>query len=182
MKSKYIVLAVKLTELLVGFSVAFTFYIFASFGLMILISSLHSIGKSTWENINSSYWHKPDSFKAKLIEIPQTGSSLIVSQEGGNANKLNVNLCGFDIFIQKVKSRNYLRSLMKQGNGDLTIVPATFSYTGSENLVAEVFMKTRSGKEINLNLAMLKAGMGETTSQGFLNCPNYLRIERELSR
>jgi len=74
--------------------------------------------------------------------------------------ELKIRFCGIDAPEKKqpmgIESRDYLRSLVDAGNGELLIVPIEKDRYG--RTVAEVYVPDRKTSAINLNLEMVRAG------------------------
>ncbi len=76
------------------------------------------------------------------------------------SEELKIRFCGIDAPEKKqamgIESRDYLRSLVSEGNGELLIVPIEKDRYG--RTVAEVYVPDRKTSAINLNLEMVRAG------------------------
>ncbi|WP_229642288.1 thermonuclease family protein [Waterburya agarophytonicola] len=74
--------------------------------------------------------------------------------------ELKIRFCGIDAPERDqefgIESRDYLRSLVDMGNGELMIVPIEKDRYG--RTVAEVYVPDRKTSAINLNLEMVRAG------------------------
>ena len=74
--------------------------------------------------------------------------------------ELKIRFCGIDAPEKKqpmgIESRDYLRSLVDSGNGELLVVPIEKDRYG--RTVAELYVPDRKNSAINLNLEMVRAG------------------------
>lgn len=89
------------------------------------------------------------------------------------SEELKIRFCGIDAPEKKqsmgVESRDYLRSLVDTGNGELLIVP--IEKDRYDRTVAEVYVPDRKTSAINLNLEMVRAGYAWHYAQYSDNCP-----------
>ena len=87
--------------------------------------------------------------------------------------ELKIRFCGIDAPEKKqpmgIESRDYLRSLVDEGNGELLIVP--IEKDRYERTVAEVYVPDRKDSAINLNLEMVRAGYAWHYAQYSDSCP-----------
>ncbi|MDY6941300.1 MAG: thermonuclease family protein [Cyanobacteriota bacterium] len=92
--------------------------------------------------------------------------------------ELKIRFCGIDAPEKQqalgVESRDYLRSLVAQGDGSVVVVPIEQDRYG--RTVAELFVMFADGSEIHLNSEMVAAGMAFHYGQYSGNCPNQRSI------
>ncbi len=94
--------------------------------------------------------------------------------------EIKVRLCGIDAPEKDqalgTESRDYLRSLIAQGNGRITLVPTDTDQYG--RIVAEAFIPTGNvEEEIYLNAQMVADGMAYVYPQYVGSCPNGARMQ-----
>jgi len=94
--------------------------------------------------------------------------------------EIKVRLCGIDAPEKDqalgTESRDYLRNLIAQGKGRITLVETDTDQYG--RTVAEAFIPTGNGdEEIHLNSQMVAAGMAYVYPQYVDGCPNGSRME-----
>ncbi len=89
--------------------------------------------------------------------------------------ELKIRFCGIDAPEKKqqlgVEARDYLRSLIELGNGELLLVPIDQDRYG--RTVAEVYVQDRKSSAINLNLQMVKDGYAWHYERYSGNCPSH---------
>lgn len=89
------------------------------------------------------------------------------------SEELKIRFCGIDAPELKqplgIESRDYLRSLVESGNGELLLVP--IEQDRYERTVAELYVQDRSDSAINLNLEMVRAGYAWHYAQYSDSCP-----------
>ena len=88
--------------------------------------------------------------------------------------ELKIRFCGIDAPEKGqdlgIEARDYLRSLVDMGNGELLLVPIeTDRY---ERTVAEVYVQDSSSTAINLNMQMIRDGYAWLYAQYVDNCPS----------
>ena len=102
------------------------------------------------------------------------GDTLRVSN---GVQELKIRLCGIDApehdQSMGIASRDHLRSLLNQGNGEVIMVAAEVDQYG--RTVAELFVKKSggsNGEEIALNAQMVRDGFAYHYAQFSQTCPN----------
>ncbi|MDJ0902218.1 MAG: thermonuclease family protein [Xenococcus sp. MO_188.B8] len=90
------------------------------------------------------------------------------------AEELKIRFCGIDAPEKKqaggIESRDYLRSLVSRGNGELLLVPIEKDRYG--RTVAELYVQDRKKSAIPLNLEMVRAGYAWHYERYSANCPS----------
>ena len=100
--------------------------------------------------------------------------------------ELKIRFCGIDAPEIKqplgIKSRDYLRSLVEWGDGNLLLVPIEKDKYG--RTVAEVYVQDSDDTAVNLNMQMVRDGYAWHYAQYSDNCPtkNELVLAEELAR
>ena len=94
--------------------------------------------------------------------------------------EIKVRICGIDAPEKDqalgTESRDYLRNLIAQGKGRITLIETDTDQYG--RTVAEAFIPTGNGdEEIHLNSQMVAAGMAYVYPQYVGSCPNGSRME-----
>ena len=103
----------------------------------------------------------------------------------GNEEK-KIRFCGIDAPEIKqplgIKSRDYLRSLVEWGDGNLLLVPIEKDKYG--RTVAEVYVQDLDDTAVNLNMQMVRDGYAWLYKQYVDNCPtkNELVLAEEFAR
>ena len=111
------------------------------------------------------------------------GDTLRVVRDG---EELKIRLCGIDSpeLAQPlgIEARDYLRSLVELGNGELLLLPIEKDRYG--RTVAEVYVQDSDEFAINLNMQMVRDGYAWLYAQYKDNCPtkNELVLAEELAR
>ena len=99
--------------------------------------------------------------------------------------ELKIRLCGIDAPEIKqplgIEARDYLRSLVKLGDGELLLLPIEKDRYG--RTVAEVYVQDSDEFAINLNMQMVRDGYAWLYAQYKDNCPtkNELVLAEELA-
>ena len=87
--------------------------------------------------------------------------------------ELKIRFCGIDAPEKQmpmgIESRDYLRSLVDIGKGELLLVPVEKDRYG--RTVAEVYVQDRKTSAINLNLEMVRAGYAWHYARYSHSCP-----------
>ena len=100
--------------------------------------------------------------------------------------ELKIRLCGIDAPEIKqplgIEARDYLRSLVELGNGELLLLPIEKDRYG--RTVAEVYVQDSDEFAINLNMQMVRDGYAWLYGQYKDNCPtkNELVLAEEVAR
>ena len=98
------------------------------------------------------------------------GDTLRVTKDG---EEIKVRFCGIDApeKAQKlgIESRDYLRSLVSRGNGELLLVPIEQDRYG--RTVGELYVQNKEKSAIPLNLEMVRAGYAWHYARYSSNCP-----------
>lgn len=98
------------------------------------------------------------------------GDTLRVTREN---EELKIRLCGIDAPEIKqplgIEARDYLRSLVELGDGELLIVPIEEDRYG--RTVAEVYVQDSKNTAVNLNMQMVRDGYAWLYAQYKDNCP-----------
>ena len=90
------------------------------------------------------------------------------------AEELKIRFCGIDAPEKKqklgIESRDYLRSLVSRGNGELLLVPIEEDRYG--RVVGELYVQNKKESVIPLNLEMVRAGYAWHYARYSGNCPS----------
>ena len=111
------------------------------------------------------------------------GDTLRAEKDG---QELKIRFCGIDAPEKKqelgIEARDYLRSLINLGNGELLLVPIETDRYG--RTVAEVYVQDSKSTAVNLNMQMLRDGYAWLYAQYVDNCPSkeQFAIAEELAR
>lgn len=102
------------------------------------------------------------------------------------SEELKIRFCGIDAPEKKqtggIESRDFLRSLIDIGNGELLLVPIERDRYG--RTVAEVYVQSETDKAIPINLEMIRNGHAWHYAKYSGNCPmgDYFAIAEQTAK
>ena len=105
-----------------------------------------------------------------------------------NGEEIQIRFCGIDAPEVKpkqpmgIESRDYLRSLVSRGNGEILLVP--IEEDRYERVVGELYVQNKKESAIPLNLEMVRSGYAWHYERYSANCPSgeQFAIAQELAQ
>ncbi len=120
----------------------------------------------------------PTSEHYRIVEGSIYDGDTLRVTDGGQ--EIKIRLCGIDAPEKDqpmgIEARDYLRSLVAVGGGDIIVVPIETDRYG--RTVAELFVPAGGKKEIHLNSQMVMDGYAYHYAQYSSSCPNKGAITR----
>ena len=128
--------------------------------------------KSSTEPAAVEQTQKLENWQLKSI---YDGDTLRVTREN---EELKIRLCGIDAPEIKqplgIEARDYLRSLVKWGDGNILLLPIEQDRYG--RTVAEVYVRDSKNTAVNLNMQLLRDGYAWHYERYSGNCPTKIVI------